>query len=206
MSVVNKIRYVFRITHIDNIPYINEVGFVLQDSVYASPNYKSIGDSEVIEKRATMIKGYDLVQYIPFYFGPRSVMLYVIQHGYNGVKKQNPEDIVYCVIKIEELIANNVECLFTDGHALSVLTDFYTHDKLPEINGIISYDDVYAKYWVSEADTDLKRRKEAELLIKNALPANYICGYVVYNEQAKQRLIHYGVEVNRIVVNSEYYF
>ena len=54
---MNKIRYVFRITHIDNIPYINEVGFVLQDSVYASPNYKSIGDSEVIEKRATMIKG-----------------------------------------------------------------------------------------------------------------------------------------------------
>lgn len=206
MPAANKIRYGFRITHIDNIPYINEMGFVLPNSEYASPTYKPIGDREVIGKRNTKIKGYDLAQYIPFYFGPRSVMLYVIQHGYNGVKKQNPEDIVYCVIKIEELIANNVECLFTDGHALSALTDFYTHDKLTEINSIISYDEVYARYWISETDTDLKRRKEAELLIKNTLPPNYISGYVVYNAQAKHRLIHYGVDVNRIVVNPEYYF
>ena len=204
--MANKIRYGFRITHIDNIPYINDMGFELPSSEYASPTYKPIGDSEIIGKRNTKIKEYDLAQSIPFYFGPRSVMLYVIQHGYNGVKKQNPEDIVYCVIKIEELIANNIECLFTDGHALSALTDFYTHDKLTEINSIISHDDVYARYWISETDTDLKRRKEAELLIKHSLPPNYICGYVVYNEQAKLRLIHYGIDVNRIIVNSEYYF
>ena len=203
---MNKIRYGFRITHIDNIPYISETGFVLPGSEFASSTYKSIGDREVIGKRATKIKGYDLAQYIPFYFGPRSVMLYVIQHGYNGVEKQNPEDIVYCVIKIEELIADNVECLFTDGHALSALTDFYTHDKLTEINSIVSYDEVYAKYWISETDTDLKRRKEAELLVRNALSPNYICGYVVYNELAKQRLIHYGIDVNLIVVNSDYYY
>ena len=38
-------------------------------------------------------------QYIPFYFGPRSPMLYVVQHGYNGVRQYDAENLV-CLIWI----------------------------------------------------------------------------------------------------------
>ena len=44
-------------------------------------------------------------------------MLYVIQHGYNGVKQVEPENIVYCVIKLDDLINNDIDCIFTDGRA-----------------------------------------------------------------------------------------
>ncbi len=203
---VTEIKYGFRITHIDNIPYIDRVGFVLPDSPYASTTYRSIGDGNVISKRRTTIDGIDLTQYIPFYFGPRSVMLYVIQHGYNGVEKQKPEDIVYCVIKIADLIADDVECLFTDGHALSAFTCFYETQDLSSVNRLVSCQDVYAHYWKSEKDTDLKRRKEAELLIKTALSRDYIRGYVVYNEEAKQRLIRCGIDAARIQVCKSFYF
>jgi hypothetical protein len=203
---VTEIKYGFRITHIDNIPYIDRVGFVLPDSPYASTTYRSIGDQSVIAKRRTIIDGIDLTQYIPFYFGPRSVMLYVIQHGYNGVEKHKPEDIVYCVIKIADLIAGNVECLFTDGHALSAFTRFYDSQALPAVNRYVSCQDVYECYWKSEKDTDLKRRKEAELLIKTSLHRDYICGYVVYNEEAKQRLLDWGIDAARIIVSKSYYF
>lgn len=203
---VTEIKYGFRITHIDNIPYIDRVGFVLPDSPYASTTYRSIGDKSVIAKRQTIIDGIDLTQYIPFYFGPRSVMLYVIQHGYNGVEKQKPEDIVYCVIKIADLIAGNVECLFTDGHALSAFTRFYESQDLSVVNRIVSWQDVYAHYWKSEEDTDLKRRKEAELLIKTALSRDYIRGYVVYNEEAKQKLIRGGIDAARVQVSKSFYF
>ena len=70
----------------------------------------------------------------------------------------------------------------------------------------MSYQDVYTQYWKSEEDTDLKRRKEAELLIKTALSRDYIRGYVVYNEEAKQRLIRSGIDEARIQVSKSYYF
>lgn len=203
---MKKIEYGFRITHIDNIPYIDETGFVLASSPLASPHYKPIGDHKVIEKRKNGINNIDLTQHIPFYFGARSVMLYVIQHGYNGVERQKAEDIVYCVIRISDIIANNINCIFSDGHALSAITRFHTQEELPQLNNIISYNDVYAHYWISEEDIDLKRRKEAELLIEKELPREYICGYIVYNKEAKERLTGYGISENRIVINSNYYF
>ncbi|MBR2300833.1 MAG: DUF4433 domain-containing protein [Bacteroidaceae bacterium] len=152
------------------------------------------------------INGISLTQYIPFYFGPRSIMLYVIQNGYNGVQKQEAQDIVYCVIRISQLIANNVECLFSDGHALSALTKFYTQKQLPVLNDLVSYEDVYARYWLDEIDIDLKRRKEAELLIKTELPKEYIVGYIVYNNKAKEQLVSYGINENRISIKPNYYF
>ena len=188
----------FSVLSIESI--INKTGFVLASSPLASPNYKPIGDHKVIEKRKNGINDIDLTQYIPFYFGPRSVMLYVIQHGYNGVEKQKAEDIVYCVIRISDIIANNINCIFSDGHALSAITRFHTQEELPQINNIISYYDVYAHYWVGKEDIDLKRRKEAELLIEKELPGKYIRGYIVYNEEAKEKLSRYGISENRIAI------
>lgn len=201
-----RIQYGFRITHIDNIPYIENTGFVLASSLLASASYKPIGDKNVIDKRKTTIDGIDLTQYIPFYFGPRSIMLYVIQHGYNGVEKQLPENVVYCVVKIEDIIKNKVQCIFSDGHALSAFTKFYGSNQLSNLNEIISFDDVYAKYWNSEEDLDLKRRKEAELLVKEKLPREFICGYIVYNESAKLKLLGFGIDSRRVVVKPEFYF
>ena len=203
---MKKIKYGFRITHIDNIPYINDTGFVLASSPLASKSYKPIGDPKVIEKRRSNFNGIDLTQYIPFYFGPRSVMLYVIQHGHNGVEKQNAEDIVYCVIRIDDIISNNINCIFSDGHAVSAITRFYPQERLPQLNELVSYNDVYTRYWINEEDIDLKRRKEAELLIEKELSKEHIRGYIVYNPQAKDKLTGYGIAENRIAITPSFYF
>ena len=42
----NKLVYAHRLTHIDNIPDILNVGFVHPSSEKANPNYVSIGDIE----------------------------------------------------------------------------------------------------------------------------------------------------------------
>lgn len=201
------LKYAFRITHIDNISYIEKYGLIRVDSPQRDPNYVSIGDKKVIDVRASReVKGYHLSEYIPFYLGPRSPMLYVIQHGYNGVKLVKAEDIVYCVIRLDELVKNKVDCIFTDGHALSVLTSFYEKNMLPRIDEIVKYEDVYSSQWNLESDLDLKRRKEAELLVKNDLPSQYVKGFVVYNNVAKQRLLDIGVAIERIAVVPGFYF
>lgn len=199
--------YAFRITHIDNISYIEKYGLARANSPLCAPNYVNIGDKEVIRMRSNRdVKGYKLSEYIPFYFGPRSPMLYVIQHGYNGVQRVGAEQIVYCVIRLDDIINSSKDCIFTDGHALSELTVFYEKERLGQINEIVNYNDVYSSQWNSEKDLDLKRRKEAELLIKNDLEPQFVRGYVVYNTASKQRLESIGVTTDKIAVRPNYYF
>lgn len=205
--MANQLKYVFRLTHIDNIKYIMSKGLVRASSPLRDENYVSIGDVQVIQVRKDRkFQGCQLSDFMPFYFGPRSPMLYVIQHGYNGVRKVKPEDIVYCVVRIEDIIKNDIDCIFTDGHALSSLTNYYYKSSLANLNNIVNYDDVYSTFWNIEDDPDLKRRKEAELLINEDLPAQYIRGIVVYNDKAKEYLINLGVAAELIVVMPGYYF
>lgn len=202
------LKYAFRITHIDNIPYILEKGLLRANSSDRSDDFVNIGDPQVIKLRSDMIiRGIRLADYIPFYLGPRSPMLYVIQHGYNGVRRQEPQDIVYCVLRLDDVIKGDLECAFTDGHALSALTNYYGKEQLVNIDKIVNYDDVYASQWNNnDSDIDLKRRKEAELLIKEDISPEYIRGYIVYNDKAKEMLKSFGIAENMIVVAPNYYF
>lgn len=201
------LKYAFRITHIDNIPYIERNGLVKAESPLRDPNYVSIGDAQVIQIRGQRVfKGYKLSDFIPFYLGPRSPMLYVIQHGYNGVNRVDAEQIVYCVIRLDDIINQNVDCVFTDGHALSALTLYYEKKDLRRIDELVKYDDVYSSQWNLEEDLDLKRRKEAELLVRVDLAPQFTRGYVVYNDNAKQQLVNMGIDAAKIVVVPGYYF
>ena len=201
------LKYAFRITHIENIPHIIKYGITTYASPNNNPNYVSIGDAQIIDIRKDWtFKDIGIQECIPFYFGPRSPMLYVIQHGYNGVTRQNAEKIIYCVLRLDDIMESDLDCFFTNGHALSALTDFFGKDSLKDINKIIDYDDVYARYWNSDSDLDLKRRKEAELLVKTDIPAKYIRGYVVYNEKAKAILLKHGIAEKMIKVVPDYYF
>ena len=74
------IRYAFRILHIDNMPHV-KYGLVHNDSPFARDSFVPIGDMSVMDARSTkqLPDGSFLSEYIPFYLGPRSPMLYNIQ-------------------------------------------------------------------------------------------------------------------------------
>ena len=203
-----EIRFAFRMVHIDNIDHIVKYGFVHKDSPYASPNYVPIGDVTVIGSRVErQYAGVSLSDCIPFYFGPRSPMLYVIQHGFNGVKQYNAQDIVYCAIALKDIVVSDIDCFFSDGHALNRMTKFYPKSELGRINDIVRYEDVYTKYWQGNGPfDDTKRKKEAELLVKDEIPPEYIRGFVVYNTYAKKQLIDKGVSEDKIVEKKEFYY
>ena len=109
MPDLNK-TYLFRMTHVDNIPHIIQHGITHSSSVNANPNFISIGDSSLISSRNNILlnNGRLLGEYIPFYFGVRTPMLYVVQNGYNMVAPTPAENIVYCVtfFRFSSLIVN----------------------------------------------------------------------------------------------------
>lgn len=201
-----KLVYVHRLVHIDNVPHILANGLVHPNSKNADPSYVPIGDQAIISIRKELHNGYTLSDYIPFYFGPRGPMLYVIHKGLNDVHPYPQEELVYILIKIETVIEQGWECIFTDGHAITAITSYYRKDDLSRVNELVKAEDVYAKYWKDDDDLDLTRRKQAELLIKDEIPFIFIAGFFVYNENARDKLIKMGVNHNRIIVEPRYYF
>ena len=200
-------------THVDNIPHILEFGITHRNSENANPNYVSIGDSSLIDNRVSTIRnitnGLDEVietitigDFIPFYFGIRTPMLYVIQKG--GNKKKEPEDIIYCVSSVQKIIESNILYYFTDGHAINNFSTFYDKSRVLDINNLVDFNAAFENDWTKERD--LKRRKEAEFLLKNDLPKEAIKGYVCYNERAKSKLLDLGISEKEIVVRPNYYF
>ncbi len=207
MTNLNK-KYLFRMTHIENIPHILQYGITHSSSNNANPNFKPIGDNSLISTRNdfTLNNGKHLGEYIPFYFGARMPMLYVIQHGFNMVSPTNAEEIIYCVSSIQKIIDLQLEFIFTDGHAVDGFSSQYTIKDIENIEKIIDWKSVNAKYWKDENDLDLKRRKEAEFLILGDVSMDAILGYIVSNENAKHRLIDFGINENNILIKPNYYF
>jgi len=142
---------------------------------------------------------------VPFYFGVRMPMLYVMQHGFNGVPEVSPENIIYCVSSVAKIIEHKLDFVFTDGHAVDTFSSFYNPSDINEIENIIDKKAISCRYWKDEKDLDLKRRKEAEFLVGDDIPYEALIGFCTYNEKAKNRLIESGVK-NKVIVKPAYYF
>ena len=207
MPDFNKI-YLYRMTHIDNVPHILTHGITHVSSANTNKDFVPIGDNSLINSRNDFIipNSRTLGDYIPFYFGVRMPMLYVIQNGFNGVKATSVENIIYCVCSIASIIAQHVDFIFTDGHAVDLFSSFYNATEINNIETTIDSNAIARKYWIDDKDLDIKRRKEAEFLAANDIPAAAIIGYVVYNERSKEKLNTLGIDNKNIVIKPNYYF
>jgi hypothetical protein len=196
-------------THINNLSHIIENRITHVTSPKRNPNYTPIGDGKIIQTRKSIIlkNNKPISDYIPFYFGTRMPMLYVIQKGFNDITPVPAEQIVYCITSIQQLLEANLEFIFTNGHALAATTTFYyEHSLVAQLDELLDFTAIRAKYWNDESDLDLKRRKEAECLVALDLPSNALLGYAVFNEASKIKLINLGIPPLKIVIKPNYYF
>lgn len=195
-------------THIENIPHILQYGITHSTSANANRNFVPIGDSSLIATRNDFLlnNGRLLGEYIPFYFGYRTPMLYVVQNGFNMVAPTPAEKIVYCVSSVQKIIDLQLDFIFTDGHAVDGFSSQYTFTDIDNIDAILDKNAIKAKYWRSENDLDLKRRKEAEFLVLGDIIKNAILGFLTYNENAKNRVINFGANAAKVHIKPEFYF
>lgn len=213
--------HVYRMTHIQNVPHILKWGITHRKSAHADAGFISIGDESLISNRSTKTVTVDngdflgdedypeitLGDYIPFYFGIRMPMLYVIQQGGNFVKRPTAaKDIVYLVCPLKKIVESGIDYYFSDGHATDKLTSFYDSSKIGDLDKIIDWTAVKAQYWGGNDNLNVKRKKQAELLVADDLPAKFVTGIGCYNEAAKQRIIEMGFMEDKIkVIHGAYY-
>lgn len=191
MSVlVNKNKnFCYRITHIHNLPLILKKGLVCKKYAKATDEqYINIGNNEIIDVRSmtpVKINGYgNLGDYVPFYFTPRSMMLYNIVTGFREpvVPKRSREDILVVRCLIDELSKLD-KWFFTDGQAND-------KDTARHFNNLKHLDKIdweciqRSDFTKSDGDYDRPRRYQAEFLVHKKVPLEAIESLNVYNQAA----------------------
>jgi len=214
MGVVPIKKWVFRIVHINNLEYILTNGILNRHHLKSDPNYINIGDNNLIEKREDYLVGINppggsLGEFVPFYFGSLSPMLYKIKTGHNGINKIAQENIIYLCCEIKNIVTHCSNWCFTNGHAKKAITEFYN-----DLSGLdeLDWQTIMAKFWNNtEDDFDRMRRKQAEFLVKGFVPIQCVSKIVVLNEEKSelvQELINrFGLNINvQVNPNKEFYY
>lgn len=211
---------IYRMIHIENIPHVLQHGITHKKSENTNPNFISIGDTSLIDSRSTRevlitngnlsnVNSYNIVlgNYIPFYFGVRMPMLYVIQIGGNFVEKATPPGkIIYLAYDLMRIVESGNSYYFSDGHATDNFTTFYDNSKIDELPKIVNWNAIRTKYWGGAENLNLKRKKQAEFLVSNDLPEDGIFRYVCHDNSAKERLESMGIAEERIKIYPKAYY
>ena len=124
-------KHIYHITHKDNLEGIIPQGGLVAQSVMVNDPipYCNIAHATIQDRRAqTPVPcgpGGHLHDYVPFYFAPRSPMLYAIHRGNVDNCTAGQADIVYLVSSTESVAASELEFVFTNGHGIMALSDFF---------------------------------------------------------------------------------
>jgi hypothetical protein len=202
---------IFRITHRKNLPWIVEHGLHCASSGTRDPNFISIGNPDLIDKRRTRVVPQEpagmLSDYVPFYFTPRSPMLLNIKTGYNGIRQRKNEDIVILGSSLPKLLSIDVPFVFTDRHAFLTTACFSSDlDEIDMVDWHILRASDFAR---DNNDLGKVERYQAEALAYRHVPIEGILGVACCNDHVKAELesLLEGTQLaGKIITKPRWYF
>jgi ssDNA thymidine ADP-ribosyltransferase, DarT len=207
---------IYHITHFDNLASLAAEGALWSDAVMlqrggppSAIGMSTIKKRRLEELRMTCHPGTFVGEYVPFYFCPRSIMLYLLHMGnhpeltYRG--GQGP--IVHLVADLQEAVGWAEAHGQGWGFSLSNAGARYTEFRC-------SFDDLGEVDWDAVANNDfrsseVKEGKQAEFLMYQSFPFGLVREIGVHSEVVAQRTktAVAGIQgAPPIVVRRDWYF
>lgn len=208
---------IYHIAHYDRLSSILADGKLLSDYNISQRHDDGVGTkigmSHIKERRLSLPVGSPsrgaVGQFVPFYFCPRSVMLYLIfraNHAdlhYRG----GQESIIHLVANFNRVTAwardNEHLWAFTPSNAGARYAEFYfTKEDLSRLDWSAIANDDFSQREVKEA-------KQAEFLLKNDFPWSLIDEIGVYDERIKaqvESILADATHVPVVSVRREWYY
>lgn len=165
---------IYHIVHVDRIPSIILDNFLWCDAEAQQRKSKgtTIGMDTIKERRLkTSFSSYpklNVGECVPFYFCPRSVMLYMFhKNNHQDITYHGGQELIVHLVADLQTVAqwadkNNQRWVFTDSNAgSSYFNDFATMNQLNEVN----WDAVRTNDW-----SECRDNKQAEFLIEKKVP------------------------------------
>jgi hypothetical protein len=184
---------IYHITHVDNLPAIVAAGSLRSDARLkaASAAPRSIAHGNIKERRertaVTVAPHGVIADYVPFYFCPRSPMLYAFKGGRVSNAAGTQQDVLHLVLDAESLVDAGLACVHTDGHAAMQPLRFW-----PGVSGFaeLPWDVIRSWSWSNKPDdNDRKRRKQAEFLVHNTVPWSFVQSIGAMTDATRDRAI-----------------
>ena len=161
---------ILHFTHVRNLEGILSVGGLLSDN---SVGHRSALQVEAADpgikasRRAIQISlppAGCVADYVPFYFAPRSPMLYKLSKGGVPTYTDGQDPLIYLVSSVETVAGSGVQWLFSDGNCAAYVTEIF--NDLDLLDSKVDWDVMRATIWKSTADDpDRMRRRMAEFLV-----------------------------------------
>ena len=190
---------IYHITHTQNITSILKTGALYSDARRSKESIGNImiGISEIKRRRLEEIHvlccpDKRVGDFVPFYFCPRSIMLYIIFMGNHADLKT-----------VEWAARHGIEWAFSTSNAGARYTQFF--NKKEKLN-LIDWDAVTASDF---RDSLVKDKKQAEFLFHDSFPLHLVDKFATINEAAAEKLkeIMRGTEfASKIVIEPSWYF
>lgn len=186
---------IYHILHVDRLPSVIADGFLYADAIInrRDPGGSVIGMDEIKRRRLEILTlashpGLHVGECVPFYFCPRSIMLFLIY-------KRNHPNLAYTggqspIVHLEfdlQKVANWADgetrrWAITKGNAGSCyFEDSGSLDFLNELN----WEAIQSRYW---NESSIKEHKQSEFLVEEQVPWHLVERIGVQNQGTRERV------------------
>jgi len=181
---------IFRLIHCDNLPWILDHGLHAKNGGKTDPNYRNIGNPDLIDKRSRRAvpipPGGTLSDYVPFYFTPFSIMMLNIKTGYGGVRHVPNREIAILVSSLRRIQELGIPFVFTNQHAYPAAAEYF--NDLADLDRI-DWPLLQSRDFRHDPDDPgRKERYQAEALIWKHVPLDALLGICCHNETVRSTL------------------
>lgn len=180
---------IYHITHVRNLETIVKDGALWSDAqrIARGIDCEVVGMSDIKQRRLERLAvpchpGTKVGEYVPFYFCPRSIMLYLLYRGNHPelTYREGQGAIVHLEADLQRTVAwaqsVGQKWAFSNGNAGAFYTRFFARlDQLSQVNWAA----VVAVDWQAAA---IKEGKQAEFLVYDAFPWSLVERIGVHNQ------------------------
>jgi hypothetical protein len=163
----------YHFTHINHLELIATQGILCDALAQEGGLMVEVGNRDIKANRRDLAvsagPGGCPADYVPFYFAPRSPMLYTIWKGNVPHYQEGLEPLIYLVTTVERVVEAGLRIAFSDGNCGSFVTDY--SDDLGQLDEFVDWDLMKATMWNNTLeDGDRMRRRMAEFLVHERVP------------------------------------
>lgn len=182
-------RPILHFTHVSHLSRVIVDGAVLADSIVGARLTHEVGDRGVKANRRVFEvtcgpEGHPC-DYVPFYFAPKSPMLFKIAIGGVEQYQDGQDPLVYLVSSIGSVVNANLDWVFSDGNCGARLTEYF--DDLALLDSVIDWPLMRSTMWNNTADDPTRAtRRAAEFLVHQKFPWELVRGLVTRTEDTAE--------------------
>lgn len=180
-------------THFRNLPGILAAGCLRADNQVDRRSALAVeaADLEIKSSRRTIRIGLApfgcVADYVPFYFAPRSPMLYKLAKGSVPTYTGGQDPLIYLVSTVGAITGAGLRWLFSDGNCAANVTQIC--DDLELLDSVVDWQVMKTRIWKNTAeDPDRMRRRMAEFLVHGSVPLSCMAGIAVRTKGMKEQV------------------